>query len=150
MDLSRSFEEAKSLPDQYLQRALNDPSIGIPGYIALAELRERQVVRQSAGGNANYTLAQKYGSKGYSEGGLIIATNPFHAFINALQNPETTGGIVQEAINYRYNNQPPLMPTQAPQAPQSPYSLGIMSPRPAGNLVSPNAVGGVDLLARRG
>lgn len=150
MDIARAFEEAKSLPDQVLQRELNSPTGSIPGYIILSELAERDVMRKSAGGQPTMTLAQKYAVPRYSAGGVVQSYTPLSTFIDALTSPEINGSLQQEKLNEKFRGLPPLQAPNAPGVPQQAPSLTSFIPRQPVALKGVSPTGGVTELLRRG
>lgn len=125
MDIRRAYEEAKSLPDEVLQRELDSPTGMIPGYIVLGELQERKSIRQTTP------------PQGYSEGGMIARINPFIAYIEAMQNPEQGNMGEAELMERGFKGMTPMMPPQAPAAPQAPMSNSMLVPMAPGKPEKP-------------
>lgn len=151
MDLSRAYEEAKSLPDSVLQREVSAPTGGVPGYIALAELAERRAIRAGGSGQNVQTLAQKYGLvQGYSAGGVINSLNPLGAMVNAIADPNVLATLQQEGINEASGGLPRLrVPQPASPLPQA-SSLTDMTLQRLRNLSPVTHTGGVAGLLNHG
>lgn len=151
MDLSRAYEEAKSLPDSVLQREVSSPTGGVPGYIALAELAERRAIRAGGSGQNVQTLAQKYGLvQGYSAGGVINSLNPLGTIVGAISNPNVLSMLQQEAINEQSGGLPKLRPAQAASPLAPPSSLTDMTLQRLRELSPVSQTGGVAGLLKNG
>jgi hypothetical protein len=140
-DISRAYQEARSLPDDVLVNEMQNPSGMMPSYIAMSELNDRKALRAGGGGapKKRTSLAEELAMsvqsspvRQFSEGGRIGRLNPFHAFLEALQNPELSGAIQQEQINAMHGNQPPLMQPQRPVAASGPVHTSLLRPQPPG------------------
>jgi hypothetical protein len=81
MDLARAIEEAKSLPDEALKREISSPSGMMPGFLAMSELSDRQAVRTSGGQKKRQSMAQEMLGRGFAQGGVVSATNPFLSYL---------------------------------------------------------------------
>lgn len=49
MDLSRAYQEVKSLPDEALANELANPSGMVPSYLVMAEMEDRKALRSTGG-----------------------------------------------------------------------------------------------------
>lgn len=167
MDLSRAMSEVRSLPDEALKKELAQPTGMLPGYLILGEMTERQALRNGGGRPQRMSIAQEMlrgyqsppAEKSYADGGLVAATNPFLAYIEAMQNPEQLASLKQEQINSRAAGLPGLMPLRALEQAGPPVGLDWLKPWQPGTLQTPNSVGapekmpnwegGIDKLLRR-
>lgn len=138
MDLSRAYQEVKSLPDEVLARELEQPSGMVPGYLVMAELEDRKALRSSASSQAPKTsmkdeLLQGIGSipQGYAGGGLVYQTNPFYYNAMARSNPEVAASMMQEQMMKANGGYFPLNPPSGLQQPGA--------PAPAGAPTAPNS-----------
>ena len=88
-DFARAYSEVKSLPDEALQRELQNPTGAIPGFLILGEMNERRSLRAGSQPENKMSLAQEYMGKGYANGGQVELTtllNPFVAYLEGLTN----------------------------------------------------------------
>lgn len=135
MDLNRLDKEIRFLPDEVLKKEMNNPSGLIPGWMALAELADRDAIRQSgAPAKPQPSIASRY----FSEGGLVADLNPFIALTEQMQNPELQGQMLQEKLAALFGGQPPLMPTMPTMAPGGAPGLSGLNPLPAGTPKQPD------------
>jgi len=148
MDLSRAYQEVKSLPDEALTRELEQPSGMVPGYLVMAELEDRKALRASASQPESKTsmkeeLLQGIGSvPGYSSGGLVSGANPFYAQMQAQMNPQYAASLMQEQMTKANGGYFPLNPPNVPGQPQAPAGLGSLVPGQSAPAQRPYAKGG--------
>ena len=152
MDLSRAYQEVKSLPDEALTKELSQPSGMVPSYLVMAELEDRKAIRSSTPQQGKKTsmkddLLNDINPMGFASGGLVQQTNPFYYSMLARMNPEVAASQMQEQMMQANRGYYPTNSLQAPQAPQPPAGIsGLVPGAPAmsGSLQEPRyAAGGV-------
>lgn len=142
MDISRAYQEIKSLPDEALTRELQKPSGMVPGYLVMAELEDRKAIRSTSAQSGAKTsmkdeLLKGIGSVGYAAGGLVSQTNPFYYSMMARMNPEVAASQMQEKMMQSNGGYYPAQAPGVPMAPQVPGGLSSLipgAPSPAGSL----------------
>lgn len=165
VDIARAYHEAKSLPDEALNRELSQPTGMIPGYLIMAELEDRKALRAGGGAMGGKRMSMKdellQGLQSpqnspdmplatYASGGLVDALNPFFAQMQA-RDPMVRAAQMQEQMTKMNHGYMPLNPPATPAAPGSPMVLGV--PTPAGTPSTPfhYGSGGItDLLKEMG
>ena len=159
MDINRAYQEAKSLPTEYLEKELQSPSGMIPEWVVLSEMHSRKSMgsrktpRMTVRDEMMMGLTPKQSpvmpQQGFAEGGLVSYLNPFLGMDSFGQMPDTTAQALEMAA-IRQGNQPRLQKPQAPQqlnkqsgiaalsAPQAPPELRAPIKLASGGLATLN------------
>ena len=159
MDLASAYSAVRDLPDNVLQREMQQPSGMIPQYLIMGELSDRRAIR---GGMANPkppTIAQQLLSgmlppappmQGFSKGGMIAQINPFNTQAQIMKHPEIGTGLTQDIMNQMNGGLMPLSQPQAPGLPQPVPMLSSLIPIPPGNPAGIDNGGLAPLLRSKG
>jgi hypothetical protein len=131
MDISRAYQEVKSLPDEALTKELEQPSGMVPGYLVMAELEDRKAIRSSSAQPQSKTsmkdeLLQGIGT--YSAGGLVASANPGYSDMMARMDPNIAAARMQEQMMQANKGYYPLNPPGQLQMPGAPQGLSSLMP----------------------
>jgi len=142
MDLSSLLSEIKHIPDDRLRQELDSPTGLVPGWMVLGEMAERAEIR-GGGRPPATTVADRYRSqpKGYAEGGLVEAMNPFVSLTEVMQNPENAAKMAELQLAKQHANQPTPIEPRSLQAPPPAPGLEGLVPMAGGRPLTPDAVG---------
>lgn len=130
-DLSRAYQEVRSLPDEALQQELAQPSGMLPGYLVLSELTDRDAIRGGSNQAPKTSMAQellnKLPRRNYASGGMV--TNPMATYLSALGNPELMQQLQQQMMLDKTGNITPLGQPADPGNAPSLISGGMLNPQ---------------------
>lgn len=99
--------------------------------------------------NRIYAGAKLIIPRGYDEGGLVRALNPFINLTEVMQKPELAAQSIQDKLTQKFGGLPPLMPAMPAQASGEAMSLERLKPQAPGTPASPDQVG-LPALMKRG